>query len=90
MITHTDAMVGDIVRALKTTGLYEKTIIIFSSDNGGPGGQDGLTPKSKPFDPAYIDRNFPFRGQKLEIYEGGIRVPGFVHSALLPDKAGIP
>ena len=47
MITHTDAMVGDIVRALKSTGLYEKTIIIFSSDNGGPGGQGRNSTQTK-------------------------------------------
>ena len=48
MITHTDAMVGDIVTALHRTGLYRNTVIIFSSDNGGPGGQDGLIPRYTP------------------------------------------
>ena len=86
MITHTDDMVEDIVQALKSTGLYENTIIIFSSDNGGIGGQDHLTQAAKPFDDSYIDCNYPFRGQKREIYEGGVRVAGFVHSPLLPDK----
>ena len=34
----------------------------------------------------YIERNYPFRGQKSEVYEGGVRVAAFVHSPLLPDK----
>ena len=47
MITHTDDMVEDIVQTLKRTGVYENTIIIFSSDNGGIGGQDKLSPLDK-------------------------------------------
>ena len=47
MITHTDDMVEDIVQTLKSTGVYENTIIIFSSDNGGIGGQDKLSPLDK-------------------------------------------
>jgi len=86
MITHTDAMVGDIVQALNSTGLYDNTIIIFSSDNGGPGGQEEV-PSPERFDSHIIDRNWPFRGQKHEVYEGGVRVAGFVHSPLLPNKA---
>ena len=84
MITHTDEMVGDIVAALNASGLYENTIIVFSSDNGGPGGQDMLIPRPQRFDPNYLDRNWPFRGQKHELYEGGVHVAGFVHSPLLP------
>lgn len=34
MVTHNDDMVRDVVAALKRTGLYENTIIVFSSDNG--------------------------------------------------------
>ena len=79
MITHTDDMVEDIVQTLKSTGLYENTIIVFSSDNGGIGGQDKLTPDAKPFDDVYIDRNYPFRGQKREVRYGG-----FTHR--FPDK----
>ena len=84
MITHTDEMVGDIVDALNVTGRLASTVVVFSADNGGPGGQDGLTPRPSRFDTTILERNSPYRGQKHEIYEGGVRVAGLVFSPLLP------
>jgi len=60
MVTHTDDMVRDIVSALnETSSLYANTIIIFMSDNGGPGGQQGV-PTPTRFDGTVLDRNYPF------------------------------
>ena len=90
MITHTDAMVGDIIDALNSSGALPHTLVIFSSDNGGPMAEvlEGLTPPQR-FDPHVIDRNYPFRGQKHEMYEGGVRVAGFVYApGLLASRAG--
>lgn len=66
MIRALDRSVGRVMQALKENGLDDNTIVIFSSDNGGPG---------------YIgipDVNKPYRGWKLTYFEGGIRVPLFV------------
>ena len=67
MITRLDAYVGEIVAKLKEDGLYDNTIIIFSSDNG-PHREGGA-------DPDFFDSNGPWRGYKRDVYEGGIRVP---------------
>ena len=57
-----DQAIAQVLNTLKSEGIDEETIILFSSDNGGAayagGGAD----------------NFPLRGGKGDTYEGGIRV----------------
>ena len=36
MATHMDEGIGNVTKALVDTGLYENTLVIFCSDNGGP------------------------------------------------------
>lgn len=68
-VAQTDAVIGDIVRALAEGGHAENTIVIFSADNG---------PERYAYDRI---RNFghrsmgPLRGLKRDLYEGGHRVP---------------
>jgi arylsulfatase len=71
MITYLDEQVGEIVVKLKELGLYENTLIIFTSDNG-PTYLGGV-------DAEYFDSAGPFSNKygrtKGFTYEGGIRVP---------------
>lgn len=67
MVTRLDIYVGEIVAKLKELGVYDNTIIIFTSDNGAH--QEGGA------DPDFFDSNGPWRGYKRDLYEGGIRVP---------------
>lgn len=62
MILSLDQAVGQIVEKLKKEGLYENTIIFFSSDNGG-------ATYTRACD------NSPFYGGKFTEYEGGLVVP---------------
>jgi len=67
MIRRLDRDVGRILDLLRELGLEEKTLVIFSSDNG-PHREGG-------FDPACNRSTGPLRGIKRDLYEGGIRVP---------------
>lgn len=64
MVTRMDGDVGRIVNLVDSLGLGEKTLIFFTSDNGGPA----------PFDDVFHDNGI-LRGKKGGMYEGGIRVP---------------
>ena len=70
MITRLDADVGKLLAKLTEYGLDEKTIVIFSSDNG-PHKEGGN-------DPAFFASSGPFRGIKRSLTDGGIRVPGII------------
>ncbi len=67
MVDYLDMQVGEIVAKLKELGLYENTLILFTSDNG-PHLEGGA-------DPDYFNSNGPLKGYKRDLYEGGIRVP---------------
>ena len=64
MIESVDESVRDIYNTLEDLGLIDNTLVIFFSDNGGHG--------------TYTCQK-PLRGGKGMFYEGGIRVPMFVH-----------
>ncbi len=67
MMKHLDESVGKLLDQLRTEGLAENTLVIFSSDNG-PHFEGGHHPDN-------LDSNGPLRGGKRDLYEGGIRVP---------------
>ncbi len=91
-VSHMDATAGKMVEALDRTGQHENTVIIFFSDNGGTNGDGSLLyPEGKANVPIK-GLNHPLRGWKTELYEGGIRVPAFIHwpKELKPAKVATP
>lgn len=62
VLAEMDRQVGRLLDGLKTRGLENDTIVIFVSDNGALPTFDGR-------------RSAPYRGHKLALYEGGIRLP---------------
>ena len=77
-VHHLDAAIGKIVKALEDTGQRENTLILFSSDNGPQGSWAG---NAYPNDLKLTNFNqpLPMRGKKIDVWEGGIHVPGFAN-----------
>lgn len=67
MITRLDTYVGQIIDKLEELGISEKTLFIFTSDNG-PHNEGGA-------DPTFFNTEERLRGLKRALYEGGMRVP---------------
>ena len=72
MISRMDKEVGRLLDKLDQLGLDKNTLVVFTSDHGATfeAGNEGAA--------AFHDSNFPFRGQKRTLWEGGIRVPATV------------
>lgn len=74
MVTYIDTQVGAIVEKLKSDGIYDNTIIVFTSDNGPTfnGGTDS----------PWFDSARPYKSErgwgKCSVHEGGINVPTIV------------
>ena len=67
MVAMVDRQIGQILALLKELAIEDNTIVFVCGDNGGRGGFNNL------FDP-----NRDFRGQKGQLYEGGLRIPMIV------------
>ena len=63
MIQHMDEGIGQLVDTLRALNLLDNTLIVFTSDNGGERFSD----------------NWPLVGGKMDLTEGGIRVPWIAH-----------
>ncbi|UYV75968.1 Sulfatase [Cordylochernes scorpioides] len=77
MVSAMDDSVGEVMKALQRRGMLDNSIIVFSSDNGGV--PEGLEDSA--------GSNWPLRGTKYTLWEGGVRASGLVWSPLLQEPA---
>ncbi len=79
MIANLDTCVGKVLKALEEQKLREKTLIIFSSDNGAThAGKNEANFHIGGADPLFFKGTADLRGFKGSVYEGGLRVPTIV------------
>eukprot|EP01084_Bolivina_argentea_P022811 42424_1 len=72
MLGALDDAIKNITKALKDIGIWNDTLFIFSTDNGAPCGHFNGTAMS----------NYPLRGGKGTLWEGGVKGAGFVYTPL--------
>ena len=81
LVEHMDAGIGRVLDTLEETDQLSNTLVIYTSDNGGQMNVGA--------------HNGPLRGQKGEMYEGGIRVPtcamwpGYIQDGYVTDQVGL-
>lgn len=71
MVACLDEAVGNVTAALKAAGIFDETLIIFTTDNGGPA--QGFN--------SNMASNWPLRGMKRTLWQGGVRGVGFASGA---------
>ena len=72
LVQGVDEGIGNIIKVLEDHAMLDDTIIMFSTDNGGVPYAGAL--------------NYPLRGAKATLYEGGVRSPGFIHAPKIFNK----
>ena len=73
MVQHMDEGIGRLMAELRQHGLERDTLVVFTSDNGGERFSD----------------NWPLVGGKMDLTEGGIRVPWIAHWPALIAPGGV-
>ena len=70
LLWRADVFIGELVTLLKSRGMYDNTLIVYSADNGGVG--QGI--------------NYPLRGEKHSNWEGAMRTAAFVSGGFIPSE----
>lgn len=78
MVAYVDWEIGLVVQALQEQGMWNNTVFVVHSDNGGCITKDSFSDHG--------GNNYPLKGGKNSNWEGGIRVNAFVSGGFVPEK----
>lgn len=74
-----DSSIGQVVKKLNDKGMLENSVVVFLSDNGAQ--TEGMFEN--------YGSNYPLKGEKFTLLEGGVRGSAIVYSPLLSKKGYI-
>merc|ERR1712217_24682 len=77
MVKYADDAIGEIVDLMKTRKMWENTLVVFQTDNGGPSFSGSK----------HTANNYPLKGTKMSNWEGGIRGNAFISGGFLQRKS---
>lgn len=77
MVKYADDAIGEIVALIKKRNMWDNTLVVFQTDNGGP----SFTGSQ------HTANNYPLKGSKMTNWEGGIRGNAFVSGGFLAKVA---
>lgn len=85
MMVEMDDSIGSMVKQMKHLNMWENTLVVLLTDNGG---MVNFDPNSKGYPnlPASQGSNFPLRGSKMTLFDGGVRSLGFVSGGVFPKQ----
>lgn len=87
MAVQMDDAVANLERDLRTAKLWDDSLVVVTTDNGGAVPLNGKGPLGRAL--ASLGSNFPLRGGKATLFEGGVRATAFVTGGRLhPDERG--
>lgn len=88
MVTAMDESVGNVTDALRAAGMWENTLLVFSTDNGGPTSARWTPVGSANKTAVNQASNYPYKKGKATNWEGGVKGTGFVAGGAVSSAMG--
>ena len=82
-----DDAIGDLTQALVDHDMWNDTLVLLTTDNGAMTNYVSDANTGEPLFPASAGSNYPFRGGKMTLFEGGVRALGIVSGGAVPAHA---
>jgi arylsulfatase A-like enzyme len=86
MLTAADEAIGQVKLAMEKRGLWKDTLVVFTTDNGGA--VKGTVIKGTDRrERGQVASNYPYRGGKKDVWEGGVAGDGFISGPAMQSLA---
>eukprot|EP01084_Bolivina_argentea_P055375 101537_1 len=83
-IQYVDVYIGDLIELYKQLGLWDNTFLILTTDNGGMPRWNATGPLFNSSIASSVGSNYPLRGGKVTLFQGGMLGVAFISGPLIP------